>query len=196
VSDFLNVSRNLRHCQSYFWSASQLIIGLETILTHESFNDMLGIVRDTPSTNNYAATNVLDILAELFSNRQCYCQKRLDEIKLTARLYYDMRREAERLEAELANLKGLIIGLYVHRQALCDFLVYRAAHSDILDEKWTWKEGDAIPKIAKKQSITSSFFKDELTIPPEFLCPVSQEIMEDPVKTCDGFTFDRKNIER
>lgn len=29
----------------------------------------------------------------------------------------------------------------------------------------------------------------------DFLCPISQEIMKEPVMAMDGFTYDRKNIE-
>jgi hypothetical protein len=75
---------------------------------------MLAIVREMSGSNSYTATKVLNILAGLLSNRQSYCQKRLDEIKLTAHLYYHLRWEAERLEPEIANLKGLIAGLSKH----------------------------------------------------------------------------------
>lgn len=34
------------------------------------------------------------------------------------------------------------------------------------------------------------------TIPHEFICGISQDIMSDPVKTCDGFTYDRYYIQR
>ena len=36
----------------------------------------------------------------------------------------------------------------------------------------------------------------EGTVPHHFLCPIFQEIMSDPVKTIDGFTYDRPAIER
>lgn len=36
---------------------------------------------------------------------------------------------------------------------------------------------------------------DEKTMPNEFLCPISQEIMKDPVLTIDGFCFDRRQIQ-
>lgn len=39
--------------------------------------------------------------------------------------------------------------------------------------------------------------KDEtITIPSEFLCPISYDIMEEPVMTADGHSYDRKAIER
>ena len=37
---------------------------------------------------------------------------------------------------------------------------------------------------------------DPDTIPHEFYCCISQNIMTDPVKTIDGFTYDRSSIER
>ena len=32
-------------------------------------------------------------------------------------------------------------------------------------------------------------------IPKAFICPISKKIMEDPVMTSDGYTFDRNSIE-
>ena len=37
---------------------------------------------------------------------------------------------------------------------------------------------------------------NENEIPHEFYCSISQDIMTDPVKTIDGFTYDRVSIER
>ena len=43
---------------------------------------------------------------------------------------------------------------------------------------------------------TLSYLIDSDIIPKEFCCCISQEIMTDPVKTIDGFTYDRSSIER
>ena len=37
---------------------------------------------------------------------------------------------------------------------------------------------------------------EELTMPREYSCPISQEPMIDPVATADGFSYERANIER
>ena len=34
------------------------------------------------------------------------------------------------------------------------------------------------------------------TVPHHFLCPITQDVMADPVKTVDGMTYDRPAIER
>jgi hypothetical protein len=95
-------------------------------------------------------------------------------------------------------LKTFIAGLNSHKQALCDFLIYRAANSAVLDEQWTWKMGEDMPKIPKNSSEMSVNLLpvEEFSVPPAFLCPISQDVMDDPVTTCDGFTFERNNIER
>ncbi|XP_061362453.1 E3 ubiquitin-protein ligase PUB22-like [Gastrolobium bilobum] len=37
---------------------------------------------------------------------------------------------------------------------------------------------------------------DEIDVPPFFLCPISLEIMKDPVTVSTGITYDRENIEK
>ncbi|GAB4834066.1 hypothetical protein Ancab_032319 [Ancistrocladus abbreviatus] len=38
--------------------------------------------------------------------------------------------------------------------------------------------------------------EDKIEVPPYFLCPISLEIMGDPVTICTGITYERENIER
>ncbi|WP_342220193.1 U-box domain-containing protein [Rickettsiella endosymbiont of Miltochrista miniata] len=45
-----------------------------------------------------------------------------------------------------------------------------------------------------KKTINESVERDELPEGHQFLCPISHGVMEDPVITKDGFTFDFKNI--
>ena len=41
-----------------------------------------------------------------------------------------------------------------------------------------------------------SNYINENEIPHEFYCSISQDIMKDPVKTIDGFTYDRVSIQK
>jgi hypothetical protein len=143
------------------------------------------------------ASNVLEILSGLASQELTHNLKRLEDLKqrATAALF---RVEAASYESDITKLKTFIAGLNCHKQAICDFLIYRAANSTVIDEPWTWTVGDAIPKLPKKplETSPSSLPDESFSIPPAYLCPISQEVMDDPVTTCDGFTFDRNNIER
>ena len=42
----------------------------------------------------------------------------------------------------------------------------------------------------------SSATEMEAEVPDEFVCPITSEIMADPVVTADGFTFERSAIEK
>ncbi|XP_074267781.1 U-box domain-containing protein 21-like [Silene latifolia] len=49
---------------------------------------------------------------------------------------------------------------------------------------------------AARTSRGSETTKTELTIPNHFRCPISLDIMKDPVTLCTGITYDRENIEK
>ena len=41
----------------------------------------------------------------------------------------------------------------------------------------------------------ASAAEEELLLPREFFCPISQDLMTDPVQASDGYTYDRRSIE-
>ncbi|XP_016463515.1 U-box domain-containing protein 21-like [Nicotiana tabacum] len=51
-------------------------------------------------------------------------------------------------------------------------------------------------KGAGKKKITRLNSCKELTIPSHFLCPISLDLMKDPVTLCTGISYDRENIEK
>jgi hypothetical protein len=69
---------------------------------------------------------------------------------------------------------------------------------EVFDNQWTWTVGSAIPKIPKKSPDNSQnpLLDEQFSVPDEFLCPISREVMDDPVLASDGFTFERNAIER
>jgi hypothetical protein len=72
--------------------------------------------------------------------------------------------------------------------------VYRAENRN-LNEPLTWTVGQDVPEVSPT-SHTPSSENPEFNIPHELLCPISTDLVEDPVTTMDGFTYERKNIER
>jgi hypothetical protein len=143
------------------------------------------------------AAKVLEILSGLTSQELAHNLKRLDDLKQRTTAAF-FRVKAASYESEITKLKTFIAGLNSHKQAICDFLIYRAANTAVHDEPWTWRVGEAIPKLPRNSSEASSspLPEESFSIPSAYLCPISQEVMDDPVITCDGFTFDRNNIER
>ena len=162
---------------------------------------MLLIVKSgaTTSIRRRNAQKVLQIMSGLTSQELKGLTAQLGKLKITS-TRHQYRTKAESLESRIAKLKDLNAHLNRQRdlEALCDFLVYRAENSEILDEPLTWRIGDAVPRVPKAvpDTTSSALARVKYSIPPEYLCPISQELLEDPVISCDEFTFERKNIER
>ena len=49
--------------------------------------------------------------------------------------------------------------------------------------------------VEPDQSVTDAVVECGLTIPQDFICPLSQEIMKDPVMALDGHSYERRYIE-
>lgn len=49
---------------------------------------------------------------------------------------------------------------------------------------------------ARKSGIPESNFSMELTIPSHFRCPISLDLMKDPVTLSTGITYDRESVEK
>lgn len=170
----------------------------KSIIEHESFSDMLYIVHDTlASKRRDVACKVLEILSGLGSQQLSKNLQRLDDLKKQVTIVF-YRAQAADLESEITKLKTFTAGLDIHRQALADFLLYRSSNLDAFDNQWTWTVGNAIPKVPKKtfDSSQDPLISEQFSIPNEFLCPISREVMDDPVLASNGFTFERNAIER
>jgi hypothetical protein len=170
----------------------------KSISEHESFTDMLHIVHDTlASKRRDVACKVLEILSGLASQELSKSLQRLEDLKQRVTLAF-YRAQAVHCETEITKLKTFTAGLNIHRQALADFLIYRSSNMEIFDNRWAWTVGDAIPKMPKKSSDNSPnpLLDEQFSVPDEFLCPISREVMDDPVFASDGFTFERNAIER
>ncbi|KAF8050476.1 hypothetical protein N665_1961s0008 [Sinapis alba] len=64
---------------------------------------------------------------------------------------------------------------------------------------FTWGmrlRGSSKKKIAPVMSWPESTSEPEITIPPEFQCPISIDLMKDPVIISTGITYDRTSIEK
>ncbi|KAJ8526313.1 hypothetical protein K7X08_028790 [Anisodus acutangulus] len=55
---------------------------------------------------------------------------------------------------------------------------------------FSWRRRAGKKKLKKLNSCK------ELTIPSHFLCPISLDLMKDPVTLCTGISYDRENIEK
>src|SRR4051812_15052749 len=98
---------------------------------------MISMVHDAPShSHRTVAAKVLQILTTLATQE---ISGRLENLEILKGAYTDAwyRLQVKNAEPHLTKMKTLIAGLNAHKQALCDFLIYRAENSSLLDKPWT-----------------------------------------------------------
>jgi len=62
------------------------------------------------------------------------------------------------------------------------------------DETRQWQSLSRNEQV-KVTNVVEQALQLQKDIPPEFLCPITLEVMKDPVMAADGFTYERKSIE-
>ncbi|KAH6622099.1 hypothetical protein C7974DRAFT_216154 [Boeremia exigua] len=167
----------------------------EYILAHDSFEDMLVIVRAGTeySHRRQNASQVLKILGQLHQQQITENTKELEVLRRRATHSYN-RALAASSERDLFTLSNRLLRMERFADPLCAFLTYRAENAGSLPGLEVWRPGASAPVATPQQSNAHNgpFFE----LPTELICPISNELMEDPVMTVDGFTYERKNIER
>jgi hypothetical protein len=68
---------------------------------------------------------------------------------------------------------------------------------ELLNELSSLRHKHFIKQISLKRidQILKSDRNGQIAIPDEFLCPITYEVMKDPVCAADGYTYERKAIE-
>jgi len=160
---------------------------------------MLAIVRASLGDHRRRqnAGKVLDILGQLNQQRITAKMKELEVARRRATTYY-YRTQLTMSENELTTLSNRLARMKRFADPLCAFLLYRAENAGDLPEPLLWRPGAAAPTIhpGHSQRAANTYTGPTYEIPHDLLCPVSSELMEDPVLTADNFTYERRNIER
>ena len=160
------------------------------IQSHESYEDFLCLTKwgrlDT-------AKDVVKFLSTLTARRLSHFAQKQREISQWSTNAHSRKY---RTQLKLNELRRTLTGLNIHENSLAQFLVFAAESPDFQPNDFEWKFGDSLPTGAVRETSTIVDLGDFCTIPQDYLCSISQHIIEDPVRTTDGFIFDRKAIER
>ncbi|KAF2866573.1 hypothetical protein BDV95DRAFT_203345 [Massariosphaeria phaeospora] len=177
---------------------SPSLIDLQIFLNkHESWEDFLAII-STGTSDFHRQSNADKVLEVLCRLERRKVEERTQSLEATRRsgTAYTYHRVAIDLEREVGTLKNRVIRLEHLKDLLCVYLVDHAGKAENLEDSvpLTWVLGDPIPQVPKKVSIVHK--SPKFKVPAEYICPITGELMEDPVTTTDNFTYDRKSIER
>ena len=168
----------------------------EYLRTHESFDDCLAIVRTGRDDfeRRLNAEKVLQILQQFDKIQVEAKTEELEKLRQRFSHHY-YRMQAENIERELNTVKNRSMRLKKYTTLLCAWLLTCLGEDGFPPDPLVWHPGDAMPQIPRtsaQDGPTGPTFE----IPREFCCHISSEVMDDPVTTVDGFTYERKNIER
>ncbi|KIX05990.1 uncharacterized protein Z518_03964 [Rhinocladiella mackenziei CBS 650.93] len=166
------------------------------VCDHEAYEDILHIVHHYPqSRTRDAAQEVIEYLRGITSRHLANLAQKQRGISRWATSTYSRNNTSAR--QEMNSLRRTLTGLNVHEQSLCDFLIFTARNPHFESKEFRWLYGDDLPSAPTSEEDQNAVdMGDFCVIPQEFICPISQVVFEDPVDTSDGFTFDRKAIER
>lgn len=165
------------------------------LLEHEAFQDMVGIVCEAAQPIRHrrlAMDKVLEILNGLLSWELSHWLSELESLKQKATRGY-LQQMAEDCEAKTSRIKNFVRGIQTHKAAISDFLIFRAANRVALEESWAWTIGEAVP-TGQESAFSANSLIEGFFIPHEFRCPISHELLEDPVIASDTFTYERSAI--
>jgi hypothetical protein len=167
------------------------------LVDHESFSDMVALVHGASSARVMptVAREVIRFLRTLTSRELFHQSKEQNRIQIWASQLY-MRGHST--ENRIDKLRRYVSGLELYEKALIDLLVFRARDPEYSPTDSLWHFGEPIPVDDGPSSSGATVdLTEELEVPENFMCPISQAVFEDPVRTSDMLgPFDRRAIER
>lgn len=168
----------------------------EQLCKHESFDDMIAMVATVANNREHlrqvAVENVFILLKSNLAIQIEQKMKELDHARQTMS-GWPARNLLADLESRLQTQKTFFAGLQTHEEMLRDFLMYRARTANI-STRWKWSPEDPVPATTTRPHHIPALSADLTTIPDELRCPISQDVLLDPVKAADGHTYSRHSL--
>ena len=165
----------------------------EYLQSHESYTDFLAIVGTGKDDyhRRLNAEKVLEILKQLHDQQIDAKREELERLGQRASQQW-FRNKSELIDREINTLNNRSLRLQKYKSLLCAWLITCLGNASASDPL-VWTPGDGVPKLYKSLPTTDS---PKFEVPRDFHCPISNDVMQDPVYTVDGFTYERKEIER
>ncbi|KAK6502352.1 hypothetical protein TWF506_002933 [Arthrobotrys conoides] len=165
------------------WAAKKML------KSHESFEDMVATVRAFPQ---YERLKIASKMIEYNSKLSKQEVKRL--IGPGGSKDFRKRKASMKLVKAISKLQMFKFWA----STLADVLITEAAVAcPTAPLEWVWPIGSESPE--DKLGFASRVHKVKTAVPPtpdKFICPITKELFRDPIVAADGFTYERRAIER
>lgn len=160
-----------------------------SIMSHEVFEDVIASVAEASAYDRRpVATRMLQVMSLLTCEELNSARKAMRPSQ-RRRCDYDHGNE---LSSEVENLQTFVAGLRTHESALVDFLIFRASSQHSI-EPWKWSIADPISRRGRTE-VMPPLPGDLTEIPVDIRCPISYEVLQDPVIAADTHTYSLQAI--
>ncbi|KIX92666.1 uncharacterized protein Z520_11695 [Fonsecaea multimorphosa CBS 102226] len=159
---------------------------------HESYEDIIHIIRYCPSGAAKVVQQILELLRFLTIREIDHLTTGRETVTTSARFSHVGMGPNER---QMRSLQRILAGINLHQRALSDILIYSAKDPWFESKQCVWTYGDDLPPPPPSATEETIELGDFCVVPQEYRCPISHDLFQDPVCTSDGFRFDRKAIE-
>ncbi|KAI4936692.1 hypothetical protein J4E86_011309 [Alternaria arbusti] len=165
----------------------------EYLRSHESYDDFLAIVNTGKDDyhRRQNAEKVLQILQQLHEQQIDSKREELGKLRQQASQQW-LRNRSEHIDREINVLSNRSLRLQKYKSLLCAWLIACLGNT-LVSDPLTWKPGDIIPNVYKEIQATD---QPRFEVPREYCCPISNDVMQNPVITVDNHIYERKEIER
>ena len=161
------------------------------ILNHASFEDIVGSVVNSPHHRKRGAAKFLvGAVIEEVANELQDLMTQIENI--SGRATWGFRWNYKDLEDRAAHLKALLLGLNIHKDGMEDLILFYARYyHDRVNTNWIWNPCDSVPS---NNSGSDSLPSHDFEVPHDYCCPITREIIDQPVTASDGRTYERSAI--
>ncbi|KIW15605.1 hypothetical protein PV08_05653 [Exophiala spinifera] len=167
----------------------------EFLCKHEAYDDILHIIHHSPEhQSRTVAREIIDFI-------RTHTDRHLTSFSESLRKTSDSASTTDPASVSLIQVKMNILhktfeGLNIHQDALIDSLLFSAKDPSFEPSDFRWSIGEGVPRNSNGKSQNDMDMDDIFTVPEDFRCPISSAVFAEPVRTTDGFVYDRKAIER
>lgn len=125
----------------------------EELAAHESFQDIVLTVKETPHyLQGGIATDLLVLLINVVLKNVRSQQETVENQR--RRTWAIGHGQIKMAEQHLSTLKKTLIGLIRHKAILSDFIVFRARSDNTTSSNWYWNIGDRVPTTGKSSFLS------------------------------------------
>lgn len=175
-----------QHIEVSSYAHATLAETRDFLLQHETFGEIIAAVLEA-AQQRPVAVRLLQILCGMLVRELVDKRKYLRRFTQQSPAHKETQSKIDKIQIHAG-------GLRTHEDALADFIIVRARTTTVPSTSgWTWDVGDPMPDQNSAERMPA-LPSDVTDIPIDVRCPISYEVLQDPVVAADRQTYSLQAI--